>query len=148
MKMQSLEGEYIYYLHCSFECLPLCLFVVLVFCLFVFIRAHWYLAVICFPGLDGPQHKPNPLYKPQSQSESQSSSSSKCKRDPEQPSPHTEPISFSSEEERVEGDGLSGQESPILTTHRHLKHINTHRHRVNGQLKASSHYAGECCSTD
>ncbi|XP_059896958.1 sentrin-specific protease 6 isoform X1 [Gadus macrocephalus] len=25
--------------------------------------AHWYLAVICFPGLQGPQFTPNPLYK-------------------------------------------------------------------------------------
>ncbi|XP_036398327.1 sentrin-specific protease 6 isoform X2 [Megalops cyprinoides] len=24
--------------------------------------AHWYLAVICFPGLEGPQFEPNPLY--------------------------------------------------------------------------------------
>ncbi|XP_034018509.1 sentrin-specific protease 6 isoform X2 [Thalassophryne amazonica] len=26
--------------------------------------AHWYLAVICFPGLEGPQYEPNPLYNP------------------------------------------------------------------------------------
>ncbi|XP_015210480.1 sentrin-specific protease 6 isoform X2 [Lepisosteus oculatus] len=25
--------------------------------------AHWFLAVICFPGLDGPQFEPNPLYR-------------------------------------------------------------------------------------
>ncbi|XP_035278316.1 sentrin-specific protease 6 isoform X3 [Anguilla anguilla] len=25
--------------------------------------AHWYLAVICFPGLEGPQYEPNPLYQ-------------------------------------------------------------------------------------
>ncbi|KAJ8356086.1 hypothetical protein SKAU_G00188800 [Synaphobranchus kaupii] len=25
--------------------------------------AHWYLAVICFPGLEGPQHEPNPQYQ-------------------------------------------------------------------------------------
>lgn len=27
-----------------------------------FPRAHWYLAVICFPGLDGPMFEQNPLY--------------------------------------------------------------------------------------
>lgn len=27
--------------------------------------AHWYLAVICFPGLESPQVEPNPLYQPQ-----------------------------------------------------------------------------------
>ncbi|XP_029902980.1 sentrin-specific protease 6 isoform X2 [Myripristis murdjan] len=25
--------------------------------------AHWYLAVICFPGLQGPEYEPNPLYQ-------------------------------------------------------------------------------------
>ncbi|MBN3272456.1 SENP7 protease, partial [Polyodon spathula] len=25
--------------------------------------AHWFLAVICYPGLSSPQHEPNPLYK-------------------------------------------------------------------------------------
>ncbi|XP_067098217.1 sentrin-specific protease 6-like isoform X2 [Osmerus mordax] len=25
--------------------------------------AHWYLAVICFPGLQGPQYEPNPMYQ-------------------------------------------------------------------------------------
>ncbi|KAG9347400.1 hypothetical protein JZ751_004967 [Albula glossodonta] len=25
--------------------------------------AHWFLAVICFPGLEGPQYEPNPLYQ-------------------------------------------------------------------------------------
>ncbi|XP_061073793.1 sentrin-specific protease 6 [Conger conger] len=34
---------------------------------FVFVpineSAHWYLAVICFPGLDGPRFEPNPLYQ-------------------------------------------------------------------------------------
>ncbi|KAM4633410.1 sentrin-specific protease 6 isoform 2-T2 [Polymixia lowei] len=27
--------------------------------------AHWYLAVICFPGLQGPEYKPNPQYQEQ-----------------------------------------------------------------------------------
>ncbi|XP_036405871.1 sentrin-specific protease 6 isoform X1 [Megalops cyprinoides] len=27
--------------------------------------AHWYLAVICFPGLEGPRFEPNPLYQAQ-----------------------------------------------------------------------------------
>lgn len=26
------------------------------------LRAHWYLAVICFPGLDGPVLEKNPMY--------------------------------------------------------------------------------------
>lgn len=26
------------------------------------VRAHWYLAVICFPGLKGPVYEQNPLY--------------------------------------------------------------------------------------
>lgn len=28
----------------------------------LFLRAHWYLAVICFPGLEGPVFDKNPLY--------------------------------------------------------------------------------------
>uniref|UniRef100_A0AAY4CMD5 Ubiquitin-like protease family profile domain-containing protein n=1 Tax=Denticeps clupeoides TaxID=299321 RepID=A0AAY4CMD5_9TELE len=29
--------------------------------------AHWYLAVICFPGLEGPETEPNPHYRPPAQ---------------------------------------------------------------------------------
>lgn len=29
---------------------------------FVFYSAHWFLAVICFPGLEKPKYEPNPHY--------------------------------------------------------------------------------------
>ncbi|XP_062857945.1 sentrin-specific protease 6 isoform X2 [Trichomycterus rosablanca] len=111
--------------------------------------AHWYLAVICFPGLEGPHHKPNPLYQPQSQSETQTSSLSKpgsaglCKEDVAEPSPHTEPISFSPDDENSEGDGLGeqgSQSSMPPAPRRHPEHVSTHCHRVNGQVKGHSHY--------
>ncbi|TRY59152.1 hypothetical protein DNTS_032401 [Danionella cerebrum] len=37
--------------------------------------AHWYLAVICFPGLECPQLEPNPLYQPQTSLQSAGGSS-------------------------------------------------------------------------
>ncbi|XP_050960447.1 sentrin-specific protease 6 isoform X3 [Labeo rohita] len=38
--------------------------------------AHWYLAIICFPGLEKPHVEPNPLYQPQTQAQSTAVSSS------------------------------------------------------------------------
>lgn len=32
--------------------------------------AHWYLAIICFPGLEKARVEPNPLYQPQTQAHS------------------------------------------------------------------------------
>lgn len=38
--------------------------------------AHWYLAIICFPGLEKAHVEPNPLYQPQTQAHSTAVSSS------------------------------------------------------------------------
>ncbi|XP_042602216.1 sentrin-specific protease 6-like isoform X2 [Cyprinus carpio] len=38
--------------------------------------AHWYLAIICFPGLEKAHVEPNPLYQPQTQAQSAAVSSS------------------------------------------------------------------------
>ncbi|XP_051510665.1 sentrin-specific protease 6 isoform X3 [Myxocyprinus asiaticus] len=37
--------------------------------------AHWYLAIICFPGLEGVHMEPNPLYQPATQTQSPAVSS-------------------------------------------------------------------------
>lgn len=54
--------------------------------------AHWYLAVICFPGLEGPVYEQNPLY--QGQLPAPSSSSSSCEPPSEDGVPdHCRPLS-------------------------------------------------------
>lgn len=119
-------------------------------------RAHWYLAVICFPGLEGPCIKPNPHYQPQTHSQTQSSSPSELgssvlsEGGVEEPSPHTEPISFNSEEVSSEAEGQDASHSGMPSCpHRAAEHRCPHSQRVNGQVQ--SHYTGEgyrkTCST-
>lgn len=116
-------------------------------------RAHWYLAVICFPGLEGPCIEPNPQYQPQMQSQAQASSPSELgssvlsEGGMEEPSPHTEPISFNPEEVNTEADGedvshLGMPSCPL----RAPEHSCAHSQRVNGQVQ--SHYTGECLLTE
>lgn len=98
--------------------------------------AHWYLAVICFPGLDGPQYETNPQYQPQTQSSS-SPELFTSDNGMEEPSPHTEPISFS-QDDSTEEDGTSenqvSRSSVPSCPHRHPEH----GHRLNGK----------CCYAD
>ncbi|KAL0967294.1 hypothetical protein UPYG_G00250400 [Umbra pygmaea] len=85
--------------------------------------AHWYLAVICFPGLQGPRFEANPLYQApgatQTQAAPQSSPPDHCR--PLSPD-HCEPLSPTTEEttappgklshcdmeDSIEGPPLSG----------------------------------------
>lgn len=114
-----------------------------------FSRAHWYLAVICFPGLEGPCMEPNPHYQPQTQSQAQASSPSEIGSSVlseggiEEPSPHTEPLSFNPEEVNTEAEGQDISHSSMPSCpHRPPEHSCTHNQRVNGQVQ--SHYTGEC----
>lgn len=114
-----------------------------------FSRAHWYLAVICFPGLEGPCMEPNPHYQPQTQSQAQASSPSEIgssilsEGGIEEPSPHTEPLSFNPEEVNTEAEGQDVSHSSMPSCpHRPPEHSCTHNQRVNGQVQ--SHYTGEC----
>ncbi|XP_034158023.2 sentrin-specific protease 6 isoform X4 [Pangasianodon hypophthalmus] len=107
--------------------------------------AHWYLAVICFPGLEGPCMEPNPQYQPQTQSQAQASSPSELgssvlsEGGTEEPSPHTEPLSFNPEEGNTEAEGQDVSHSSIPSCpHRPQEHSCTHSQRVNGQVQ--SHY--------
>lgn len=75
-------------------------------------RAHWYLAVICFPGLQGPQFVANPLYQaPESapgptQAAPQGSPPDHCR--PLSPEPdHFEPLSPDREEPMAPSEKLS-----------------------------------------
>ncbi|XP_053501519.1 sentrin-specific protease 6 isoform X6 [Ictalurus furcatus] len=107
--------------------------------------AHWYLAVICFPGLEGPCMEPNPHYQPQTQSQAQASSPSEIGSSVlseggiEEPSPHTEPLSFNPEEVNTEAEGQDVSHSSMPSCpHRPPDHTCTHNQRVNGQVQ--SHY--------
>ncbi|XP_017308685.2 sentrin-specific protease 6 isoform X6 [Ictalurus punctatus] len=107
--------------------------------------AHWYLAVICFPGLEGPCMEPNPHYQPQTQSQAQASSPSEIGSSVlseggiEEPSPHTEPLSFNPEEVNTEAEGQDVSHSSMPSCpHRPPEHSCTHNQRVNGQVQ--SHY--------
>lgn len=111
-------------------------------------RAHWYLAVICFPGLEGPCIEPNPLYQPQTQSQAQASSPSELGSSVlseggiEEPSPHTEPLSFNPEEVSTEAEVQDVSHSSMPSCpHRPPEHSCTPSQRVNGQVQ--SHYTGE-----
>ncbi|TSL47581.1 Sentrin-specific protease 6 [Bagarius yarrelli] len=107
--------------------------------------AHWYLAVICFPGLDGPCIEPNPRYQPQTQSQTQAPPPSELgnsilnETGLEEPSPHTEPLSFNSEEGNTEAEGQDVSCSSVPPcSHRASEHSSIHSQRVNGQIQ--SHY--------
>ncbi|XP_060770003.1 sentrin-specific protease 6 isoform X2 [Neoarius graeffei] len=111
--------------------------------------AHWYLAVICFPGLKRPCIEPNPLYQPQTQSQAQASSPSELGSSVlseggiEEPSPHTEPLSFNPEEVNTEAEGQDISHSSMPSCpHRPPEHSCEHscalNQRVNGQVQ--SHY--------
>lgn len=45
-------------IHCQLQLL----FQIHLVVLFVFYSAHWFLAVVCFPGLEKPKYEPNPHY--------------------------------------------------------------------------------------
>lgn len=109
--------------------------------------AHWYLAVICFPGLEGPSVEPNPHYQPQSQTQASSpselGSSVLNEGGMEEPSPHTEPLSFNPEDVNSEAEGQDVSRSSIPSCpHRAPEHSCTHSQRVNGQIQ--SHFTGNC----
>lgn len=109
-------------------------------------RAHWYLAVICFPGLEGSCVEPNPHYQPQSQAQASSpselGSSVLSEGGIEEPSPHTEPISFNPEEVNTEAEGQDVSHSGMpACPHRPPEHSCALSQRVNGQVQ--SHYTGE-----
>uniref|UniRef100_A0A8B9LD28 Sentrin-specific protease 6 n=1 Tax=Astyanax mexicanus TaxID=7994 RepID=A0A8B9LD28_ASTMX len=109
--------------------------------------AHWYLAVICFPGLDGIQVEPNPLYQAQPSSHSRTSVPSSAQLGNsfmaegglEEPSPHTEPISFSKFELNAEGEALSehseSQANLPPCAHRPSELTCGPGHGINGQVQ-------------
>ncbi|XP_072534750.1 sentrin-specific protease 6 isoform X2 [Salminus brasiliensis] len=114
--------------------------------------AHWYLAVICFPGLDGVHTEPNPLYQPSPSSHSRGNAPSSAQLGTsvmsegglEEPSPHTEPISFNKFEVNAVGDALC--EHPVShaskppCAHRQSEHTCAQGHGINGQVKVQPHY--------
>lgn len=115
-------------------------------------RAHWYLAVICFPGLERLQIEPNPLYQPQSSSQPRGSalpsgqlrSSVMGEGGTEEPSPHTEPISFNQFEGNGEGEALCEHSAGMPPcAHKSTEHTCGHGHGINGQGKVQPHYTGE-----
>ncbi|KAM9496402.1 sentrin-specific protease 6 isoform 4-T4 [Clarias gariepinus] len=107
--------------------------------------AHWYLAVICFPGLEGPCLEPNPHYQPLTQSQNPASSPSEfgssilSEGGIEEPSPHTEPLSFNPDE--VITEGQEGQDachsSMPVCPHRAADHSCAHGQRINGQVQSN-----------
>ncbi|XP_030626862.1 sentrin-specific protease 6 [Chanos chanos] len=104
--------------------------------------AHWYLAVICFPGLEGVHLEPNPLYQPQASTQASAAPSMRGQASPaaEEPSPHTEPLSFSPEASS-EGEHLYDMhKGPAVCPHRPPEPMCPHGHAVNGQVKVHPHY--------
>ncbi|KAF7694379.1 sentrin-specific protease 6 isoform X3 [Silurus meridionalis] len=99
--------------------------------------AHWYLAVICFPGLEGPCMEPNPQYQPQASSPSELGSSVLSEGGIEEPSPHTEPLCFSSEEVSTDAEGPDASNSSVPSCPlRPPEHSCTLSQRVNGQVQS------------
>ncbi|XP_036438246.1 sentrin-specific protease 6 isoform X1 [Colossoma macropomum] len=121
--------------------------------------AHWYLAVICFPGLERVQVEPNPLYQAQPPSQPRGNAppsaqlGSSVMRDGglEEPSPHTEPISFNQFEVNAE-EALCEQPASMPPCAHKPEH--SCAHGMNGQVKVQPHYTDAlhrisvCYSTD
>ncbi|XP_026881859.1 sentrin-specific protease 6 isoform X3 [Electrophorus electricus] len=112
--------------------------------------AHWYLAVICFPGLEGVHLEDNPLYQPQLQSRgstpasAQLGTSGMVEGGLEEPSPHTEPLSFSQTDLGAEGERLceprTCHANMSSCPHQPPEHPCPHSHELNGEVKVQSHY--------
>ncbi|KAI4888437.1 hypothetical protein NFI96_012616 [Prochilodus magdalenae] len=108
--------------------------------------AHWYLAVICFPGLEAAQMEPNPLYQPPPPSQPRGNASSSAplgntileEGGLDEPSPHTEPISFNQFEVNTEGEALCEHPASMPPcSHKPTEHCAL---TINGQVKTQPHY--------
>ncbi|XP_076872471.1 sentrin-specific protease 6 isoform X2 [Brachyhypopomus gauderio] len=112
--------------------------------------AHWYLAVICFPGLEGVHLEPNPLYQPRGSAPASApasappSSSAMGDGGPEVPSPHTEPLTFSQGDLSSEGEGLCESRTCPANMpscpRRPPEHPCPHGRELNGQVKVQQRY--------
>ncbi|XP_031436996.1 sentrin-specific protease 6 isoform X2 [Clupea harengus] len=112
--------------------------------------AHWYLAVICFPGLEGPKLEPNPSYQPQSQTTGAVSRGSPAlERDhhssareaptsaPATPSPplSTAPVACPA------GPAAANHQHKAVPVCRHLAQDTNCSPGINGQLKVQPQYS-------
>ncbi|XP_066532913.1 sentrin-specific protease 6 isoform X2 [Hoplias malabaricus] len=111
--------------------------------------AHWYLAVICFPGLEGMHVEPNPEFQPHPPSQPRGSApptaqlGSTVMREGslEEPSPHTEPLSFNQFEVNEEGESLCEHlVSMPPCVHNPTDHSCAHGQGVNGHVKVQPQY--------
>lgn len=117
-------------------------------------RAHWYLAVICFPGLEGPKLEPNPLYQPASQTHAHAVSRGSPTLDRQQPSlaqdalttsgptnpsppPSVAPVACPA------GPAAASHQHKAMPVCPHLAQETTCSHNINGQLKVQPQYTGK-----
>ncbi|XP_076129471.1 sentrin-specific protease 6 isoform X1 [Alosa pseudoharengus] len=110
--------------------------------------AHWYLAVICFPGLEGPKLEPNPLYQPPSQAvnrvspvldrEHPSSVREAPTSAPAAPSP---PHSGAPVACPLGPANAAGQQHKAVPVCPHLAQETGCGHSINGQLKVQPQYS-------
>lgn len=125
-------------------------------------RAHWYLAVICFPGLEGPKLEPNPLYQPQAQAQTQTQAQAHA-HGISRGSPTLDRLQPSLAQDALVPSGPANPSpppsvapvacpaGPAAASHQHkamplcphLPQDNSCSHNINGQLKVQPQYTGK-----
>lgn len=121
-------------------------------------RAHWYLAVICFPGLEGPKLEPNPLYQPASQAHTHAQTHAVSRGSPTldrpQPSSAQDALTTSgpaNPSPPPSGAAVACPAGPAAASHQHkampvcphMAQDTNCSNSINGQLKVQPQYTGK-----